>query len=78
LDSRETGLPPANRGAGGRGRFGLWLPPYRDEGVPGRGLPCMCSGSKETVEAGGRGQSLPTADGVHGLEGDVLVGDPDL
>lgn len=85
LDSpRETGLPPANRGAGGSGRFGLWLPPYREDGVPGLGLPWICSGSKETLEAGGLGHSLPTAevptaDGVHGLEGEIpLVGDPDL
>lgn len=84
FDSRETGLPPAKSGAGGRGRFGLGLPPYLDDGVPGLGLPCMCSGSNETLEAGGRGHSLPTAelpitDGVHGLVGEApLVGEPDL
>ena len=32
-----------NRGAGGKGRFGL--PPYFDDGVPGRGLPLISAGS---------------------------------
>lgn len=50
------GLPPANNGAGGNGRLGLpgRPPPYRDEGVPGRGLPLMSAGSYETDDAGGR------------------------
>ncbi len=34
---------PENRGAGGKGRFGL--PPYFDDGVPGRGLPFISAGS---------------------------------
>jgi hypothetical protein len=73
VESRETGLPPAKRGAGGSGLLGL--PPYREDGVPGRGLPFMCSGSNETDEAAGRGQSPDPRDGVHGLPGEALLGD---
>lgn len=55
FESRDTGLPPANSGAGGSGRLGLpGRPPYLDDGVPGRGLPFKSAGSYELVEAGGR------------------------
>ncbi|KAH0357776.1 hypothetical protein KCU83_g6, partial [Aureobasidium melanogenum] len=54
--SDELGRTPANRGAGGRGRFEL--PPYLLEGEPGRGLPLMSAGSEVrkggTSEGGGR------------------------
>ena len=43
-------------GAGGSGLRGL--PPYNDDGVPGRGLPLMSAGSYETRE------------GVEGLTGE--------
>ena len=71
FESRDTGLALANNGAGGRGLLGL--PPYREDGVPGRGLPLICSGSKETDDAGGRGQS--PEEGVHGRAGEPLPGD---
>ena len=56
FESRETGLPAENNGCGGSGRIGLpgRPPPYREEGVPGRGLPLMSEGSYEAVVAGGR------------------------
>ena len=55
---------PEKSGAGGRGRRGL--PPYLDDGVPGRGLPLISAGSYETVDAGGRGQSEEPLVGVDG------------
>lgn len=73
LESLDTGRPAANRGAGGSGRFGL--PPYLDDGVPGRGLPLISAGSYETVDAGGLGQSVEALDGVQDRDGDVLPGD---
>ena len=69
-DCWEPGLAPANNGAGGSGR--LESPPYRDDGVPGRGLPFRCSGSYGTVE-GGRAQEL--REGVHGLPGEPILGE---
>jgi hypothetical protein len=57
-----------NNGAGGKGLRGL--PPYCDDGVPGRGLPLISGGSYETVEAGGLGQSVDTREGVDGLTGE--------
>jgi len=41
--SIDGGFPLAKRGAGGSGRFGL--PPYCDDGVPGRGEPLSSAGS---------------------------------
>lgn len=38
-----SGLPPAKRGAGGKGRLGL--PPYLVDGVPGLGMPFRSAGS---------------------------------
>ena len=75
FESRETGLPAANNGCGGRGRLGL--PPYADDGVPGLGLPLICSGSYATLEAGGRGHELVVdpLEGVHGRVGEALPGD---
>lgn len=74
LPSVEIGFPPAKSGAGGRGRLGL--PPYSDEGVPGRGLPCSSAGSYGVVEGGGLIHSVPPCEGVHGLEGEPeRVGD---
>jgi hypothetical protein len=64
---------PANRGAGGKGLLGL--PPYCDDGVPGRGLPLISAGSYETVEAGGLFQSDRTRVGVAGRDprsGDIF------
>ena len=49
-------VPCENSGAGGSGLLGL--PPYCDEGVPGRGLPLISGGSYET------------RDGVEGLTGE--------
>jgi len=64
----------AKRGAGGSGRFGL--PPYIEEGVPGRGTPLRSAGSYGTNDGGGLGRSAPTCDGVHGLVGEIeRVGD---
>jgi hypothetical protein len=56
-------------GAGGSGLRGL--PPYSDEGVPGRGLPLRSAGSYETVDPAGLPQSVGTRDGVEGLIGDL-------
>jgi hypothetical protein len=75
FESRETGLTPAKRGAGGSGRVGL---PYREDGVPGRGVPLIVSGSNETLEAAGRGQSLEPRDGVQGRGAWLLDGETGL
>jgi hypothetical protein len=75
FESRETGLPPAKSGAGGNGLLGL---PYLVEGVPGRGVPFMVSGSKETLDAAGLGQSLDPRDGVQGRGAWLRVGEPGL
>lgn len=56
------------RGAGGRGRRGL--PPYLEEGVPGRGLPLRSEGSYERLVAGGRVYSDEREEGVQGLVGE--------
>ena len=51
-DARDTAWAgPENSGAGGSGLFGL--PPYLDEGVPGRGFPLRSDGSYAVVEGGG-------------------------
>ena len=60
-------VPPANNGAGGSGRRGL--PPYFDDGVPGRGLPFRSAGSYTTLADGGRVQSDGSLSGDVGLEG---------
>jgi hypothetical protein len=54
------------RGAGGSGLRGL--PPYWEEGVPGRGLPLISGGSYCGPDD--RVQSVETLDGVDGLIGD--------
>ena len=54
----------------------MGLPPYREDGVPGLGLPLMCSGSYDTFDAAGRGQSLDPREGVHGRMGETLEGEP--
>lgn len=54
---------PEKRGCGGRGRLGL--PPYLDEGVPGRGEPLMSDGSY-WLEGGGR--AYPLLDNREGLQ----------
>lgn len=69
-ESRDAGRP-ANKGLGGRGRFGLLL--YCEDGVPGRGLPLMSTGSYGML-TGGRDQSVDALDGVHGLLGEPRVG----
>lgn len=56
--------PLAKRGAGGSGRRGL--PPYLEDGVPGRGLPLMSAGSYGTLGGGGRDQSDEPRVGVSG------------
>ena len=43
LERRPEAWGPENKGAGGSGLVGL--PPYFEEGVPGRGLPLMSTGS---------------------------------
>lgn len=68
LFSIDGGFPPAKSGAGGSGRFGL--PPYSDEGVPGRGEPLSSAGSYGMFIDGGRIQSVFCCEGVHGLDGE--------
>ena len=46
---------PENSGAGGKGLFGL--PPYLEDGVPGRGLPLISAGSYAISDGGGRDDS---------------------
>lgn len=46
---------PEKRGAGGSGLRGL--PPYFEDGVPGRGLPCKSAGSYGIFAGGGRDDS---------------------
>ena len=60
---------PENNGAGGRGLLGL--PLYRDEGVPGRGLPLISCGSYATLGGGGLENSVELREGVHGRVGDT-------
>lgn len=63
----------AKSGAGGRGRRGL--PPYLEDGVPGRGLPFISAGSYETLEGGGLDQSEEARVGVSGRMGDERSGE---
>jgi hypothetical protein len=60
----------AKSGAGGSGRLGL--PPYNDEGVPGRGAPFISAGSYGTNDGGALCRSPPACEGVH-----ALVGEPE-
>ena len=62
----------AKSGAGGSGRLGL--PPYLDEGVPGRGLPLRSDGSYGTFDGGGLVQSMDAVEFLEGVFG--LIGDP--
>lgn len=48
-------MGPENSGAGGSGLRGL--PPYFEDGVPGRGLPCRSTGSYAMFDGGGREDS---------------------
>jgi hypothetical protein len=64
----ETLFLAEKSGAGGRGLRGL--PPYCEEGVPGRGLPFRSGGSYATLEGGGLLQSVDIREGVEGLTGD--------
>jgi hypothetical protein len=59
---------PEKRGAGGSGRLGL--PPYREEGVPGLGLPFRSAGSNCRFAGGGLPNSEDPPEGVQGLVGD--------
>lgn len=68
LFSIDGGFPPAKSGAGGSGRFGL--PPYSDDGVPGRGEPLSSAGSYGMFIGGGRIQSVFCWEGVHDLDGE--------
>jgi hypothetical protein len=54
---------PAKRGAGGSGRRGL--PPYLEEGVPGRGLPLRLAGSYEAFVGEGRPESVEPREGEY-------------
>ena len=67
-DTRLVACGPENKGAGGRGLLGL--PPYRDDGVPGRGLPFRSAGSYAIGEMGRREDCEDVLDGVN-----VRVGD---
>lgn len=58
----------ANSGAGGNGLRGL--PPYAEDGVPGRGLPFRSAGSYEATDGVGRGHSVGPREGVEGRTGD--------
>ena len=71
-DGREAAWGPENSGAGGSGRFGLL--PYRDEGVPGRGLPLRSDRSYEIGDAGGRASSEELLDGDVARVGEALGG----
>ncbi len=68
FDTPLAAADPENNGAGGSGRLGL--PPYCEEGVPGRGLPLISGGSYATFEGGGLGISDDPLDGVHGRTGE--------
>lgn len=71
-DGREFACGPAKSGAGGSGRFGL--PPYLDEGVPGRGLPLRSARSYDMGDGGGRESSEEFLDGELARVGEVLGG----
>jgi hypothetical protein len=73
VDILEPGAGTENRGAGGNGRLGL--PPYRDEGVPGRGLPFRSAGSYWIDDGGRFPASDPTRGGDHDLVGDARPGE---
>jgi hypothetical protein len=66
----------AKSGAGGKGLRGL--PPYAEEGVPGRGLPFKSAGSYEATDGVGRVQSVDVREGVEGRTGDERSGDRSL
>lgn len=59
-----------NSGAGGSGLLGL--PPYCEDGVPGRGLPFRSAGSYCGAFGGGRVQSTDVLDGVLGRTGEEV------
>lgn len=63
---------PEKRGAGGSGRLGL--PPYREEGVPGLGLPFKSGGSNCMFAGGGLPNSVvpPGLQDLLDLVGDCL------
>lgn len=61
---------PENNGAGGRGLLGL--PPYLDDGVPGRELPLRSAGSKLATGGGTLAYSALVLDGLHDLVGLIL------
>jgi hypothetical protein len=64
VEFRALAVGPENNGAGGSGLRGL--PPYCEEGVPGRGLPLRSAGSNWTFAGGGgRPSSLELLEGVH-------------
>lgn len=66
-----VGAPgPENSGAGGKGLLGL--PPYREDGVPGLGLPSISGGSYCRFTGGGLVNSLDLLDGLHDRVGDIL------
>ena len=60
---------PENRGAGGRGLRGL--PPYREDGVPGLGLPLISAGSNWRLAGSGLLNSEDPFEGVQGRVGDT-------
>jgi hypothetical protein len=68
--------PAAKSGAGGKGLRGL--PPYAEDGVPGRGLPFRSAGSYEATDGVGRDQSADACEGVEGRAGDDRSGDRSL
>jgi hypothetical protein len=71
-DDRTDDCGPENNGAGGRGRMGL--PPYLDDGVPGRGLPLRSAGSYGMLDGGGRDESDDVRDGEYIREGEFRRG----
>ena len=73
LDALLVAAGPENNGAGGRGRLGL--PPYCEEGVPGRGLPLRSDGSYATFGGGGLDMSDEPLEGVHERTGEVRPGE---
>ena len=72
-DELARAPPAANSGAGGKGLLGL--PPYFEEGVPGRGLPLISAGSYDTDDGRGRVQSTEPLVGVSGLAGELRSGE---
>lgn len=70
VEFRADAPGPENSGAGGNGRLGL--PPYRDEGVPGRGLPFKSGGSYRKSTGGGLPNSEEPLEGLHDRVGEAL------